>query len=468
VVVNFGGNVRFAPRHLHRPRDERELLAVLEAHRGGQIRVVAAGHSWSGAIVSGDALVDMRHFDAVRVHREAGGTFVTVGAGCRIKHLLAALERQGLTIPSVGLITEQTIAGAIATGTHGSGRHSLSPYVSGLRIACYEGGTARIRSVSKGAELRAARCGLGCLGVVVEVTLPCVPRYFVKERITVRDSIPEILALREAGPLQQFYLIPHMWRYFVQERSVAEATERSPSAPLYRLYWLLNLDVGLHLLIKLFASLLRSRRRVRFLYRHILPRLAVRNWEVVDRSDRMLVMEHELFRHLEMELFVPERRLEEAAEYLTGVLRVADGASGPLPVRLREAVERVGMREELDRLRGSFTHHYPVCFRRVLADDTLVSMSAGDEGAWYAISLITYVEPREPFYELARFLASSMAGLFGARLHWGKWFPLDHEAVRKAYPALPEFQAICDRFDPAGVFRNAFTARALGLPPGGR
>ena len=77
--------------------------------------------------MSDDALIDMRHFNYVRVHKEAGETYATVGGGCQIKHVLAALNKKGLTTPSVGLITEQTIAGAISTGTHGSGKHSLSP-----------------------------------------------------------------------------------------------------------------------------------------------------------------------------------------------------------------------------------------------------------------------------------------------------------------------------------------------------
>jgi FAD/FMN-containing dehydrogenase len=463
AVVNFGGNVRFTPRCRYEPRSEEELLEVLEHHRDGQIRVVASRHSWSGAIVSGDALVDMRHFHEVRVHREEGGTFVTVGAGCQVKHLLAALDREGLTIPSVGLITEQTVAGAISTGTHGSGRHSLSHYPVALRIACYEGGEPTIRTVSGGAELRAARCAVGCLGVIVEVTLPCVPQYQVTECVTLCDSLREVLAERTGAPLQQFYLIPHLWRYYSQQRAVAAATTRSRSAPLYRLYWLLNLDIGLHLLIKVFASFLRSRRRIRFLYRHILPALAVRGWEVTDRSDRMLVMEHELFRHLEMELFVPEERLEEATEYLIEVLRVADAGRTRMSELIRERLDRAGHLRTLERLRGTYSHHYPICYRRVLPDDTLISMAAGEGVAWYAISLITYVRRREPFYAVARFLATTMAEMYEARLHWGKWFPLGEVEVRRMYPALDEFRAVCDRFDPRGVFRNDFTARVLGV-----
>ncbi len=172
-IVNFGQNVHFAPRRLYTPRTEGELLDILNRHSSGQIRVVASRHAWSEAIVSDDALIEMRHFNYVRIHQQAGETFATVGGGCQIKHLLMVLNRRGLTTPSVGLITEQTIAGAISTGTHGSGKHSLSHYISALRIACFPADVdvAQIREVTEGTELRAARCSLGCLGVIVDVTL---------------------------------------------------------------------------------------------------------------------------------------------------------------------------------------------------------------------------------------------------------------------------------------------------------
>ena len=191
----------------------------------------------------------------------------------------------------------------------------------------------------------------------------------------------------------------------------------------------------------------------------ILPR-----WVVTDRSDKMLVMEHELFRHLEMELFVPATHLVAAAEYVVEVLQVADGSRTEVSTIIQEQLRSAGLLEALTAIKGTFSHHYPVCFRRVLADDTLISMSAGSEVCWYAISFITYVQPRKAFYDLARFLAASMAKLYDARLHWGKWFPLGAEQVRQMYPALREFQEVCTRFDPRGVFRNRYVASVLGLP----
>jgi hypothetical protein len=127
-------------------------------------------------------------------------------------------------------------------------------------------------------------------------------------------------------------------------------------------------------------------------------------------------------------------------------------------------LEAIGMLEELKRHRGVFTYHYSITFRRVLPDDTLISMTAGAAEPYYAISMITYVEPRDCFYELASFLARSMVRLFDARLHWGKYFPLTNAEIEASYPRLPEFRALSRQVDPHGVFRNEFAQRVLFGP----
>jgi FAD/FMN-containing dehydrogenase len=464
-IVNFGGNVRFTPRYAYAPATEAEVLAILDRHARSKVRVGGALHSWNPAIVSDDAFVDLRHFDQVEVqHGKDGAVWATVGGGCRIKHLLRKLH--GLTratVPSLGLITEQTIAGAVSTATHGSGRHSLSHYIDELRVAAYDPdtGKARIHVWNDGAELRAARCALGCMGVILSVRFRCVPRFDVAETMVPCATIDDVLAAESEFPLQQFYLVPHRWSYFAQRRRVSPLRDgHGWLAPPYRTYWWFGIDIGLHLMVKLVAAWLKSPTLTRFFYRHVLPRLILTNATVVDRSERMLVMEHELFRHLEMELFVPARHVRDAAAFVRAVLQVFDGASASLPDEIAAALDSIGMREELLAKWGTFTHHYPVTFRRVLPDDALLSMSSGDEPC-YAISFITYAEPRADFLAMASFLARGTSRLFAARLHWGKWFPLGAAEVERAYPRLPEFRALCRRFDPNGVFRNEFTGRVL-------
>ncbi len=409
-MINFGGNVRFTPRHLYAPTSEQEVLAILDRHVYGKVRAVGALHSWSPAVVCDDALVDLRHFDGVSIERRGDEVWATVGAGCRIKELLRKLHELGdVTMPSLGLITEQTIAGAIATGTHGSGKHSLSHYVDELRVAAYDAsGKACIYTWNEGDALRAARCALGCMGLILAVRLRCVRRFDVAETVVPCATLDEVLAAERDFPLQQFYLLPHRWTYFAQRRQVAPSfrPRRTWSARLYRAYWYLGIDLGLHLVIKLLVSILKSPALIRFFYRHVLSKFILTNCTVTDHSNRMLIMEHELFQHLEIELFVPARHLRAAAAFVREVVAVFAGTA-------------TGADEELRQWRGSFTHHYAITFRRVLPDDTLISMASGREEPYYAISFITYSWPREPFCALALFLARSMTRLYAARLHWG-------------------------------------------------
>jgi FAD/FMN-containing dehydrogenase len=447
AIVNFGGNLRFTPRHFYAPATEAEVLDILNRHAQGKVRVIGALHSWSPAVVCADAIVDLRHFDSVTVERDAdGNVWATVGGGCRIKHLLRKLHGLGdVTLPTIGLITEQTIAGAIATATHGSGRHSLSHYMAELRVAAYDPatGTACIYTWSDGVELLAARCAVGCMGIVLSVRFRCVPRYEVEETMVPCATLDEVLAGETDYPLQQFYLVPHLWTYFVQRRREAVGFQRRRrlSANLYRAWWFVSIDVGLHAVLKLLASVVQSPAAIRFFYRRVLPRLILTNTTVVDHADRMLVMEHELFKHLEIEIFVPAKHLRAATAFVQDVLRAFDGTAPPAD-------------PELAPYHGTFTHHYPVTFRRVLPDDALIAMTGGADEPYYAISFITYVEPRDAFYALAGYLARSMVERFQARLHWGKYFPLTDAEAASAYPRLGEFRAICQRVDPNGVFRN--------------
>jgi len=158
--------------------------------------------------------------------------------------------------------------------------------------------------------------------------------------------------------------------------------------------------------LKLFASVLRSKKLIHFFFHKVVPSLIFLRWVVTDRSDSTLVMEHELFRHLEIELFVTRSKVSEAASFVADILQFADDANHKLSISTYEKLQKADLLDSLESIKGKFTHHYPICFRRILPDDTLISMASGEFEDWYAISFITYVEPRDDFYALATFLAN--------------------------------------------------------------
>jgi hypothetical protein len=127
-----------------------------------------------------------------------------------------------------------------------------------------------------------------------------------------------------------------------------------------------------------------------------------------------------------------------------------------------------GLDRELTVKRGSYTHHYPLFCRRILPEETLISMTAAAPEPMYSISIFTYNRPgrRDAYYAFCFFLAHALRRLVDAKLHWGKHFPFEYADIAPLYPRLEEFRAICISHDPNGVLRNGYTKRVLNLPPG--
>jgi hypothetical protein len=319
---------------------------------------------------------------------------------------------------------------------------------------------------------------LGCAGVILSVTMKCRPRYRVEEHFLEHANLDSVLSAEKDYPLQQFYLVPWRWTYIAQHRREVE-TPKSRTSRVYHWYRFVALDVAMHLLILLSVRVIRIHALVRTLFRSVLPIFVIRNCRFVADSTTQLVMEHELFRHVEIELFVQRDRLEAALKFLQHALCTAgDRASEPDEAFL-DQVDQANCTETLDQLRGKYCHHYPICVRKVLPDDTLISMASNASAspvsepadatdrppnhAWYSITLTNYHRGanREPFENLAEFLARSMGRLFRARPHWGKLCPLSPDELHALYPAMDRFREVCAESDPDGRFNNRWTESVI-------
>ena len=464
-IWNFGKNVCIDPEFICRPKSKTDVLETLAKHHQQKIRVIGSLHAWSDAVKTSGVVIELAAINSISVDTESAT--VTVGGGCKIKRLLKELASHKLTLPSVGLIDEQTVAGATATATHGSGKNSLSHYIVAIEIAHFDEATGepKITCIDSGPELEAARCSLGLMGVVLSITFQCCPSYNVEEYTAVHPTLESVLAIEAQCPQQQFYLMPWSWTYFGHHR-VSTAKPRSKLASLYRLYCFLVIDIGLHIAVCTMAKLLKPAWATRFFFKRILPLTIVRNWKVVDDSHAMLTMEHELFRHIEIELFVQRSKLQEATEFLTRVLEHSAGSDQTTCIANDHRWDQLACQSDLQTLHGCYVHRYPICYRRIKNDDVLISMAAASEESqedWYAISLISYQNPndRDGFFLFADFIANAFAGLFRGRCHWGKHNPLDKPANEKLYPKLDEFRGIVKRFDGESKFQNDWLDRVI-------
>ncbi len=470
---NFGGNIQLNPKAMYTPATEQEVLEILDRHRGQRIRCVGRLHSWSRAVECNDVLLDLRHFNQLNPVADGETLSVSVGAGCQIKHLLSELERlKNWTLPSLGLITEQTVAGAVSTGTHGSGRNSLSHYVLSVRIAHYDSATgkATVSEINSGDALRAARCSLGCLGVILNVRMLCRPCYNVEEAFHEHEQLEEVIDAEDRYPLQQFFLVPWRWTYMSQYRRETDRP-KSRTSWLYHWYRYLTIDVLMLLVVLLVVRVLRINAIIRLMFRRVIPAFVIRDWHAVSPSSRQLVMENELFRHIELELFVQKLNLESAMSFVRQTLCVAAGTDNSIAESFRERLVHASLEKELHEISGTYCHHFPICVRKVLQDDTLISMASPADceseeeshEAWYAITLTSFAgsSEQDAFDKLGRFLTRSMATLFAARPHWGKLGYLKPDKLRALYPQFEVFQQICKTFDPDGYFQNDWTSELL-------
>ncbi len=465
-VINFGGNIRFAPRVQYRPKGIQDLLEVLDREPNGTIRAMGSLHAWSPATQTDNVSISLEHLNSINITRDEQGVLVTVEGGCKIERLIAELAKHQLAMPSLGLISEQTIAGATSTATHGSGRHCLSEYLTAIHLAHYDPATNRatVTQVRDPEQLRAAKCALGCMGIVIAVELRPRESFLIEEFMNFYEDIDGPLAMESEYPLQQFYYFPWYGKYLGQHRRET-SKRRSALAPLYRFYWFSTIDIGLHIILTTLVQRLRSPKLAKTFFRSIAPLTLIRNCRVVDHSQDMLIMQHELFRHIEIEMFVTRDNLAEAMELTKELIVYFDSGEG-LSETTRQLCEQMGLSDSVARGKRAYTHHYAICIRRILPDNMFLSMSSGGDQDFYALSFISYDSPskRDGFYQFANILASLLNHRFRARCHWGKHNPHDRKQIEAVYPNLATFRTICDAFDPRGRFRNQWVQDLLFEP----
>lgn len=451
IITNFGNNVSFAPKHLYTPKSEEEVLEILNKHKDGQIRVLSSGHAWSEAIVSKDALINLKNLNNVSVKTDKNGqVWVTAQGGCILKKLVETVHaNSNATMPTLGGLMKQTIAGAISTATHGSGKQSLSHFIFCIRIAAYDKktGKAKIFEFDSGDELRVARCAVGCMGIILSVTFKAQKKYWIKEVIVKKQKLQDIISKEKDYPLTQFMLIPYAWIYIAHQRKVVYNEPdiiTKVRMRILRLEDFLSTEIGAHVLLKMLLAIFSSKGQPSFIislfYKKIVPRL-LHEAEAVNPATVGLTLHtlhHAMFQHVEMELFIPEENLEKAVDLLQQITQKFASSS--------------------------YMHHYPLFFRKVLPDDALISMTSGGK-IYYSVSVFTYLpeDKREKFYQFTKILAQTLVKECNARLHWGKYFPLKFKDVKHLYPNIKKFQRICSKFDPNGIFCNEFTKNVLGF-----
>ncbi|HWM62919.1 MAG TPA: D-arabinono-1,4-lactone oxidase [Solirubrobacterales bacterium] len=423
----WAGDQECRPAEIVRPRDRDELAAaiVAAAEAGREVSVGGALHSFTETALTDGTALDVGALSGA-IDADPASGLVTVGGGTVLADLNEELHRLGLAMENLGDIDRQTIAGAISTGTHGTGAklRNISAQVEGVELVTANG---EVRQLD-GAEpdlLRAARVGVGALGAISAVTLRCVPA-FTLQRVDApqpREEVFDAFEERaEANDHFELFTFPYADSALVLERNRVEG----PPRPRGRVAAHLN-DV----VIENWA--LEAISAAGKLFPRAIPalsRLAARlasGGRTTDRSDRVFASERRV-RFTEMEYGVPREHGPEAA---------------------RRAIEWVRS--------NRYPVFFPIEMRVAAGDDALLSPSHERDTAYIAVHQYRGMEWR-PYFEAVEEIMRE----YGGRPHWGKRHFQTAETLAPLYPAWDRFQAARDELDPNRVFTNEYAARVLG------
>ncbi|GGR65735.1 L-gulonolactone oxidase [Micromonospora fulviviridis] len=425
---NWAGNQRSTAALTVRPRTVEEVAEAVRhaADTGRTIRAVGSGHSFTATAVADGHRLDLADLDT-GVTVDPARRLVTVPAGMTLHTLNDLLAGHGLALPNLGDIDAQTIAGALSTGTHGTGAKlgCLSTFVTALTLVTGTGEVLRCSADEHRDVFAAARVGLGAVGVLVEVTLRCVDAFVLRahERpaalAAVLDDLPGLVEKHDHA---EFYWFPYTDRVQVKTNDRVPADDR----PLPR--WRGWLDDEF-LSNTVFAGACRLGRAVPALAPGIsaVSARALTERTYTGRSDQVFCTPRRV-RFVEMEYALPR---------------------AALPAALAE------LRRIVDRL--PFKVLFPVEVRFTAADDIWLSHGYGRDSAYLAIHQYVGM-PYEPYFRAFEEVATDLAG----RPHWGKLHWRTADSLATAYPKFTDFLKVRNRLDPDNRFTNPYLTQVLG------
>ncbi|GAA1904409.1 D-arabinono-1,4-lactone oxidase [Lapillicoccus jejuensis] len=431
---NWGRVESAAPAHVARPRSVEEVVAVVQSarERGLRVKAVGAGHSFTPIAMTDGVSVDVSALSGVLgVDRTAGR--VRLGAGTHLHELPRLLAPYGLALENMGDIDAQTIAGAVSTGTHGTGAafRGLAANVVGAVLVT---GTGEVLAVgdTPGGEadadlLPAVALSLGALGVVVEVTVQCVPAFLlraVERPLPLAEVLDGFEGFMASTDHVEFYWWPHT------DVVMTKANTRLPAGTWHE------------------------------------PPSRVRTWvekEVVENAALQAVCE---LGHRVSSVVPSVNRL---ATRLYGERSVTDVSprvfTSPRWVRFRECEYALPVEAVPDAVRAlrqlveasGWAISFPVEVRVAASDDVWLSTASGRASGYVAVHRF-WKEDHEPYFRAVDALMCS----FDGRPHWGKIHYQDATELAGRYPRMADFTAVRDRLDPDRVFANRYLDRVLG------
>jgi FAD/FMN-containing dehydrogenase len=403
--TNWGGNQSSTPAYTMRPQNEQEVVdAVRYAIKEGlSVRAVGAGHSFTPLVQTDGVMMDLSGLTGITA-TDADLKRVRAKGGTPISAFGGPLWESGLALSNQGDIDKQSISGAIATGTHGSGI-DLGSFSSSLRWVRLINGRGDIVEIGENQldKLLAAQVSLGTLGIFLEVELQVTDRYHLKEEITYPTW--EQTSSTWDDDISGNHHYSFLWCHGEESAGLYElptpSGERMANRSYTKRYNKVNVEEP--------------------------TGISTSEGSRIDRSYRIYPGGFMLPFH-ELEYYVPAEQGREAVEAVQNLMQTAH-------------------QEQM----------YPIEVRWVKQDDAYLS-------PFYKRNTTVISVSGAPGTNYLPYLrdVDSVLQQFDARAHWGKIHFMTRERLEALYPELDAFLSIREDFDPQGVFLNDHTRALVG------
>lgn len=416
---NWSGSVSAQPHAIARPRNESELrAAILSTPR---VRVRGAGHSFMPLCETDGTLIDMSDY-AAPIEIAADRASAWVPAGWSLARLTEALWKEGVSLINQGDVNPQSLAGATATGTHGTGKDlgSLSTQVTAFELMLADGALVVCDAGHHPELFQAQRLSLGLFGVATRIRINVLPAYYLEERVEARplgEMAERWQELAAATRHFEFFVFPYADTViFKSLHPIAGEGEMPRSTDIDERPFRIACELS-----RTANFLIPPLQRLMMRLSSKPSRRVGPAWQIFpgDRTIRFEEMEYELPR--------------------------ADG----MPTLL-EAIGYIR--------RKKLPVAFPFEFRLVAEDD--IWMSPFNRGVGSSISFHQYA--RMPWRDLFAEIEPVLRGANG-RPHWAKRHTLGPDQVHALYPKTGDFLKVRAEVDPAGKFVNADLARLFAI-----
>ena len=424
---NWAGNQKANPVSIDAPRSVGELAALVASAsgQGQKVKAVGSGHSFTSAAATNGRMIRLENLSGI-LHIDHASCQVTVGAGTRLSDLNMLLHAEGLALANLGDIAYQTVAGAISTSTHGTGKAltGLAGQVVAMKLINGQGEIIECSKTLNPHIFDVARVSVGALGIITEYTLQAVPSFRLRaleQPMRLDDVLENAHDLASAHDHFEFFWIPHT-KWALTKRNNRTEDELQPLPRVKG--WIEKTFMENYA----FGALCRVGRA----RPSLIPRLATAlpssgSREYVDQSFKIFASPR-IVRFYEMEHALP-------VEALVPALR-----------EIRAMVDRKG-----------YLLNFPVEVRFTKGDDVPLSTAFGRDSAYIAVHVYKGMEC-EPFFRDVEDILRA----YEARPHWGKMHYRDAEELSKLYPRWDEFIALRNQLDPQRTFSNVYSDTVFG------